>query len=143
MNVSPTINSLHGRIISITGDDPAPGSEILITVPARRRWKILNLRFPLVSDVTETDRTVYIQVSDDTNTILILPQDQTQAASLTYNYHYLPWSLAAFKIPSQVLCPIPSLTLAAGFTITTVTANIQAGDNFGAPLILVEEWIDP
>ncbi len=50
MLISPTINSVHGRIRSITGTDPDPRTEISETVPARRRWRPISIRFTLVTD---------------------------------------------------------------------------------------------
>ncbi|MBA7545412.1 hypothetical protein ES705_37780 [subsurface metagenome] len=143
MLVSPTINNVHGRILSITGTDPAAGAEISEIVPARRRWRFHGIRFTLITDVNVADRTVYLQISDGTNVLIFITHTQTQAASITRSYNFHPRPDAASTISTQISIPLPYFTLGAGYGIITSTNNIQVGDQFSAIHLLAEEWIDP
>lgn len=143
MDVSPTIQHLHGRLRSITGTDPAAGSEISETVPARRRWRLLAVRFTLTADVTVIDRTVTLQLDDGSNIILHIISDTVQTASQVRTYEYKLQPVPQFGISGTFHIPFPKICLFAGCRIMTTTTNLQAGDNYSAPQLLVEEWIDP
>ena len=143
MDVSPTIQHPHGRIRSITGTDPAADTEILEAVSPRRRWRLLSLNFSLVTDANVADRYVYLYIKDPTNLLVALAPVNTQAADLTYTYYFTNLPAAEIKIVTNIYRPLPPLTLPAGYTIGTITSSRQAGDNYSAPQLLVEEWIDP
>ncbi len=143
MLVTPTINSVHGRIRSITGTDPAAGAEISETIPDRRRWKLQGLIFTLVTDSTIATRSISIVIDDGTTPLYQRPFLATQAASLTYIYSFYNWTDFETQIDSRVFIPLPTFTLSSGFRIRTTTTDLQAGDNFSAPQLLAEEWLDP
>ncbi|MBA7482493.1 hypothetical protein ES707_17984 [subsurface metagenome] len=143
MDVSPTIQNPHGRIRSITGTDPDAGAEVSITVPDRRRWKLYSVRFTLVTDVNAANRIVELTIDDGTNYLLTLPSDTIQLASLTRRYNYSIQPVPQFLVGYDFHLPLPSLTLSAGYRILTSTAELQATDDYAAPQLLVEEWIDP
>jgi len=143
MTISPTINSVHGRIRSITGNDPAAGDEISITVPARRRWKIHSIHFTLNTDATVADRIIVLQVTDGTNLFFELADPTAQIASSSifrcFSHFGAPPSTGHYRTALS----IPPLPLAAEYQIKTSTSFIQDGDNYTTPQLLVEEWIDP
>jgi len=143
MLVSPTINSVHGRIFLHAAPNPAAGAEAVITVPARRRWRIHSIRFALVTDATAVARDLGLIFSDGSNEIFRLYQDQSQIQSLTRYYQFFILPFAPFTVSTQIYVWLPPLILPAASTITTTTTNIQAGDDYGTPQVLVEEWIDP
>jgi len=143
MLISPTINSVHGRIRSISGTDPAAGAEISETVPARRRWRILTVCFSLVTDATVVTRVVFLRYTDAINLLCQTFNTTGQLASTTHVYTFAPFGSSKITASSNEMIPFPSLTLPAGFVVETLTTGLQAGDNFGAPRLLVEEWIDP
>lgn len=143
MDDSPTIQHLHGRIRSITVTDPAADNEILETVPARRRWRLISIRFKLITDANVANRIVTLTIDDGTNNLLTIPSDTAQTASLTRYYHYHLQPVPQFLIDAIFSLPLPDLFLAAGFRIQTLTTGLQAGDDFSVIQLLVEEWIDP
>ncbi|MBA7554734.1 hypothetical protein ES705_47365 [subsurface metagenome] len=143
MDVSPTIQHPHGRRTSITGTDPAVDTEILETVPERRRWRLCSVHFTLVTDINAANRQISIIIDDGTNTLLHLTIQTVQAASTTRNYTLANFSVTEFLVGDDLFHPFPPLCLPAGFRFRTETADRQAGDNFSAPQALVEEWIDP
>ncbi|MBA7545413.1 hypothetical protein ES705_37781 [subsurface metagenome] len=143
MDVSPTIQHPHGRIRSITGTDPAAGAEISETVPDRRRWRILAVRFSLTADATVADRVVHLTIDDGTNVIADICVTTAHAASITKVYNFSNFGSTQLNPTTCLYIPLPPLPLMEGYHITTVTELMEAGDDFSAPQILVEEWIDP
>lgn len=143
MNVSPTINNVHGRIISITGTDPEPAEEISETVPPRRRWKLLALSLTFVTGIAGADRKIRLIIDDGTNVLFQFSISQIQIASKTYYYSFADMSVDETFADPYLFHPFPALKLHAGYRIRTNTLLLKAADNFAAPQLLVEEWIDP
>lgn len=143
MLVSPTIQHLHGRIFTYIGADPDAGAEAIITVPARRRWKVHSIHQELVTDITEEDRTCAIIIDDGTNILLAFSSLVAQTASTTKHYYFAHIGAPEINILLISTNPMPELILAPGSRIRTATNGLQAGDNYGAPIFLIEEWIDP
>lgn len=143
MDVSPTIHSLHGRIFIHTGADPAAGAEVSITVPDRRRWKLQSLLFSLVTDVNAADRTILLRIIGSGITVYQISTSTVQTASLTRYYVWTESAQPELVIANAYVMHLPRLIIPAGYIISTLTTNIQVGDNYSAPRFLVEEWIDP
>lgn len=132
-----------GILRAITGTDPAAGSEILEAVPANTRWRLVGLRFPLVTDATVAARRVNLYVDDGTTIALRVPCGDTQAASLNQQYNAAAWGFAPVLADLQAQIALPAdFFLLQGWRIRTNTTSLQAGDNFGAPQMIVEEWIE-
>lgn len=133
-----------GTIQSITGTDPAAGSEISETVPANTIWLLKSVRFAFVTDATADTRQVHLVLDDGTNTLLNLPTTGTQIVSLTRNYN--AHELGGLIVPTgnEIDIGLPSnVILPAGYQLTTETTLLKAGDNFGAPQLSVVVWHDP
>lgn len=132
-----------GRLRTITGTDPAAGAEISETVPAGVRWRFLAMRFVLVTSAVAANRSVSLIFDDGSSQWLQVSDNQVQAASLTHTYvamssgqiGLMGGSLHALNTPSDVWLP-------AGSRIRTSTGSIDAGDNYGAPVYEVEEFIE-
>ncbi len=143
MLVSPTIQHPHGRVRSITGTDPAVNTEISETVPERRRWRILAIRFTLVTDEIEANRVVHLIIDDGANIFLDVCVTTAHAASTTKTYNFSNFGSTQLEPADCLYIPLPPLPLSPGFRIRTATDLLKANDNFSAPQLLVEEWIDP
>jgi len=127
----------------ITGTDPAAGSEISETVPTNVAWRLIGFRFTLVTDATVANRNVRVIIDDGTTECVRIPPNFNHAASITANYFagvglgVIGWMTGAVGV-----MPLPvDLILFQGWRIRTNTLNLQAGDNFRAPVLYVEEWI--
>lgn len=133
----------QGFLRSITGTDPAAGVEISETVPTNARWRLLGFRAPLVTSATVATRRVHLLIDDGTTTLLDLASGTSQAASLTRNYNSNLTGLPSI-VDSEIFIQFPhdSILLAQGFRLRTSTTLFQAGDNWGAPQMWVEEWIE-
>lgn len=143
---SPVRSSLEGPgfVRNILGTDPAAFFEIGISVPNNARWRLLALRVNLVTDATVANRQVQLQFDASGNgTYLFATAINAQTASSTVTYQFGQFGSARATTFNNVQeIPIPPIILPAGSTIVSVTNNMQAGDNYGAPRILVEEWFD-
>lgn len=125
----------------VTGTDPAANVEVSETVPANARWRLLALRVTLVTDATAANREVALQFDDGTTAYYTVSAGANQAASLTRQYSAAPAGLrGAAATGTDILIAAPSgVMLPAGHRIRTSTTNRQATDNFGAPLLLIQE----
>jgi len=133
-----------GLMRSLRGTDPAAGTEISETVPTNAGWRLRGLNAELVTDTTVIDREVILVINDGSKDVVGWDSGQAQAANESRYYKYAPtgdrWVGA---VTGNVIVPIPDdLILFQGWVIKTVTKNLQSGDNWGAPDIWVEEWIE-
>ena len=133
----------QGALRSVAGTDPAANTEISETVPTGARWRLLAASFTFVTDANAANREVALVLDDGTTTLLTSPSGFTHTASLTRRYSAA--NLGAQTAPTQgtdrqIL--IPDLRLPAASRIRTSTTAIQATDNYGAPQLLVEEWLE-
>jgi len=142
---SPVTTTLAqpGILRSVAGTDPAANTEISETVPTGARWKLWGLSFQLVTDANAANREVTVTIDDGTTILFTSPSGFTHTASLTRRYSAS--LIGAQTAPAQATdrqILLPPLQLPAGSRIKTVTTAIQVGDNYGAPQMLVEEWLE-
>lgn len=141
----PYLDSVEGPglLRSVTGTNPAAGAEVSETVPTNARWRVRALRASLVTDATVATRTVNFIVDDGATTLLNFPGVTTQAASLTRAYNVAEYGFQPSAVGTDIFFYIPFLVrLLQGWRIRTSTTNLQAGDDWGAPQMEVEEWIE-
>jgi len=135
-----------GLIRYLTGTDPAAGNEVSETVPTNARWRIKFLWFSLVTDATVTTRRVTLLIDDGSTIFFASRVAPGQAESLTRYYLYVPGYAieeTAFDANLRIREALPDpLILPQGYRIRTSTTNLQAGDNWGTPVLVVEEWIE-
>jgi hypothetical protein len=85
---------------------------------------------------------VQFLASNGSNAIFLFACTVTQAAAtaITYNFADVPQQMGTAG--NQLMVAAPSdLYLPAGYTLQTLTVNIQAGDQWGPLYYEVEEWI--
>lgn len=140
-HVGRAIGSEPGTIMTVVGTDPAAGQEFSHTVPAGVRWELISLQAPLVTDATVSNRVAQFIVDDGVNTLFFTSSVILQAASLTINYNLYPIGYAQTNYQSRVTVPIPDFTLLTGWRVRSVTFSMQAGDNWGPPILTVKEWV--
>lgn len=136
-----------GQTRSVLGTDPAANTEISETVPTNAKWKFKSFKFTLVTDGNAATRTVSIIIDDGTNIMFQKAFGVTQAASLTRNYEVVAGDNpddTAFDVNNiaHVYVPPGVMELFQTGRIRTTTTNIQAGDNYGAPRMRLNEWIE-
>ncbi len=132
-----------GVMRSIAGTNPAAGAEASEAVPTDARWRLSTLRVQLVTSAAVAARRVHLLVDDGATVLLDLAAADTQAASLTRNYNVAADGFARAAQTNEIYLPIPpGLVLPQAYRIRTSTENLQAGDDFGAPQLAVEEWLE-
>jgi hypothetical protein len=132
-----------GVLRSIAGTDPAANVEISESVPTNARWLVHAIRFTLVTDATAANREVAITYDDGTTVYARIPSRVTHVASTTIAYTSMrDAALETVAQDTERLIRLPWLVLQGGHRIRTVTTNSQATDNYSAPQLLVEEWIE-
>lgn len=135
--------SSPARIRSITGSDPAAGAEISETVPTGARWRLLSFQATLTTDGTAANRQPTIRLDDGTSEFFRSGVNRNHVASTAIAYAWAIGLGAFGDSANAVVGMLPSHPmLLAGFRIRTNAAAIQAGDNWGAPQLLVEEWLE-
>lgn len=133
-----------GYIRSITGTDPAPGLEFVETVPVNARWRPILVYYTLSTSATAILRYARLAIDDGTNLLAILATAMTQGASCTGTYVYGGGLMTTSLLGLYGQGSLPAhLSMRAWYRLRTITENLQAGDNYSAPQLLVEEWLEP
>jgi hypothetical protein len=135
----------RGNLRSITGADPAAGAEVSETVIANVTWRLISVHTRLVSSATVATRMVTLVIDDGVEPLIRIPGPVSQVANESWRYTWAALGQVASDTPSGVVMSLlpPDLYLTSGYRIRTVTSSLQAGDNFDAPQLLVEEWLTP
>lgn len=134
-----------GVIRSITGTDPAAGLEMSEVVPTGARWKVNSILSILVPSATVATRTPRLIIDDGSNVLLLVTAPGGAVASTAQGFEWSTGIPYAVVVPlGYALAPMPIETrLSAGYRLRSDTLSIQAGDNWQAPQMFVEEWIEP
>jgi len=133
----------RGLIKAVTSADPAAGSELSISCPNGAIWKILHGGFTLVCAAVAGSRRVHLQVNDGGTRTTDMFGNTDQIISETKRYSFADYGVIQDETDdNDILINIPAdLYLLGGNSLVTVTTNKNAGDNFGALEMLVEEWL--
>jgi len=133
-----------GAIKNIIGTDPPAGNEISETVPTNARWRLLGFHATLTTDSTVITREANIIIDDGTNEIFETGSGMTAGASSSLVEIATPIQIRGIISANRRSAPLPpnGVMMKAGWRIRTNTNNLQAGDNWAAPRLLVEEWIE-
>ena len=119
------------------------GADITAGVPANARWKFKAFTGSLISSAAIANRDVSISMAPTSSTIILTNAIVDQPASVTYDYGAAVWYTPTGLFPSKVELSVPAdLVLISGGAVSTVTANIQAGDQWVSMTLQVEEWLD-
>ncbi len=133
----------RGNIRAIVGTDPAAGAEISESVPAQTRWRLIAIFAQLTTSITVATRTVSWVLDDGVNTYWRAISFGTQGASLTQSYEAGTFGSSGIQGNTLSMEGLPyPCWMTSTFRIRTLTTNLQAGDNWGPPTYLVEEWVN-
>lgn len=131
-----------GEIEVIAGTDPAAGIEISQTVPTGFAWRLLAVTATLVTSAVAANREASLVLDDGTNIFARIPTSQNHAASLTRRVGWFHGATPAAVVTDTTLqAGLPNdVILGAGFRVRIITTNLDAGDNWSAPILLVERF---
>lgn len=143
----------EGNFRTVTGANPAAGAEASDAVPAGALWKLLAYSIVLVTDGTGANRIVNL-VADDgavTNRYgLIYGGATAHTATLTRTHMFKDGSdnqgddnLSFADTQTMLLRskPLFKNMLLPGDVLRTNTTAMVAGDDYAAPIFMVEEWL--
>lgn len=144
-------SSLDGRgaLKTVTGTNPPgvatgdSGGEISESVPVNARWVLIGVQTVLVTSATPAVRRINLVLDDGTDIISGGSAHVTQNQSLNYryiwqdNYPNVPTGLTDLIFNNLATTP-----LSTGYRIRSSTTNLKMGDNYGAPILYVEEWLE-
>lgn len=126
--------------VVVTQGNPAAGAEVTVAVPAGKWWAVRAVHFKLVTAVAVANRLVRLAMDDGANVFFTVPNDVAHAASQTTEYSYgATFEAAQGATVSARVYPIPAVVLGPAYRIRTVTAAIQAADQFSEIALLVDE----
>lgn len=142
---SPAVAPLQtrGQASIVASSDPAAGAEITQSIGASIWVLLKSLSFTLVTDGTQTDRRVALEILVANIRIALLPAPSIQAFSRSQAY---TWADGASNIQdidglTQVSALPRDLLLGPGNIIRTVTTGLEPGDNFSAMNIYVQRYL--
>lgn len=143
---SPVASSVEGGAYTrvVTGSDPSAGNGVFETVPTGARWRVRAAKVTLATSATAATRRIFIALLDQSaNYIAWGWQALTQAASETNDYFWgINQPIEGVPPSNKGVGIVPDVTLIAGMNIQIQALQIQPGDNFGAPLLTVDEWLE-
>lgn len=126
---------------------PVAGANAGIGVPEHAYWRVHSVHGSLVTDTTVTNRFPHLTCFSG----VVNPVWKTQApfpmvASSGFNFFWMPnvpYGPAATQIADCVEIPLPEPCIGLSLeVIRTDTPNLQAGDQWSALRLRVEEWLD-
>lgn len=130
-----------GMLRTVASLDPVAGAEISETVPDRAIWRPIAWTATLVTNATAANRRVNLLFDTGVTVYHRLRAQIDQTASQTTLYSAS--NPGAGNDTPNVFAPLMGtmeLRLREGHRIRTLTEALQAGDNWGAALLLVEQW---
>ena len=142
---TPLKSSLDGQgwLRSVGGTDPAAGVEITETVPTGARWRVHALSAALVTDATVANRIATLVIDDGATILYSIDPAAVQPATQNIRYSGGPGSQRLGAVNSSSIWNLPiDLLLLAGWRLRTSTNALQAGDNWGAPQLWIEEYLE-
>lgn len=133
-----------GALRSITGTTPAAGADIAETVPTGARWSLIAFHALLTTGAAVANRFPRFVFDDGTNTFWNTPQGVAHAASLAIHYATSQGLTGNFSdsLTTYFQAAPAGLELGPAFRIRTVTAAIQAADQWSAVQYLVREKME-
>jgi hypothetical protein len=126
----------------VTGADPAAGQEFSVTVPTGEVWEVLSLEATLVTNATAASRYVQIIIDNGTTEFARVGSPVAQAASQTILYTASPLvgAMPSSAPSNAMVMNLPVQLLLPGYRVRSVTASLQTGDNWGAPVLYVVKY---
>lgn len=131
-----------GRLLSFAGIDQAAGTEIQEVVPTGRLWRLRSIYFSFTTDANVANRRVHLQGTFAGDILFDIYTNIDQAASTTKKYSFTNTANSSLTENGNVIMGnLPdNIWLSSDDTLNTSTLNKQVGDNFGPPIIQVEEF---
>lgn len=135
-------------IRNITGTDPALGANSAEVVPTGAKWELVGWSQVFVTGNTKSGNRRYKLNQKDTVGVLFYKTRSkvTHATAVTNTYIAFSGAENESSVDGNSQASLPLQTeipsLIQTDTINTSIEGLQAGDNLGAPIMHVKEWLD-
>lgn len=132
-----------GNITQVTGSTPAAGANWSLQVPANSRWRVITTSAVLFTDAVVGNRVVEEQFVVNLMAGYLAVSASNQPASTSYAYTGAELTPTATARVDRINLPVPPdlILLAANF-VNSVVFGMDPGDQWSAPQMIVEEWLD-
>ena len=132
-----------GFLRSLTGTNPAANTEISETVPTNARWKLRGLVATLVCGAAVANRKPTLVIDDGASQLLRYSGLTNVTASQTVQFSAFQLGVGTQNAGVwDYFITGEAAEISAGWRLRTITTAIQAADDWSAPQIFVEEWIE-
>ncbi len=130
----------HGQFSLATSANPAANAEWTLTVPAGQHWRIISIMATLVTDTNAANRAVELNVNTFAGGTVRIPLEGIITASQTVRAVWFDGAVSFSNATNlRHVSPWPrDFILPTASTIASVTANRQAGDDWGAAAAIIE-----
>lgn len=119
---------------------PAVATDFSVTVPPGELWRVRTVHAHLATDANVANRQPSLTFGDQTRQVGHFPVLVNIVASLTTE---ITWAAGYGATPlsifgNRICAPLSPITIVAGWQISSLTANIQAGDQWSDIVV----WAD-
>lgn len=140
---APTPIQNRGQLITTSSGNPAAGVEVVQSLGSSV-WTLLKIVFfTLVTDATVANRQVHLEIVRAGLVLALLPAAAIQTASQTQTYTWAA-GLSSIADPiglTQSMGLPTDIVLIPGSVISSVTTNLQPGDDFSIMRIFNERFL--
>lgn len=128
------------KVVSVA--NPAAGAEFTITAPGDQFWRVVSMRFVLVTSAVVANRTPRLNVSDGTDIYASVRADAVQAAGVTLTYSAIEGVIGRQNVGgvANINWPTRGQMLQPGHQIASSTDLIDVGDQYSAIRALVQSF---
>lgn len=122
--------------------NPAAGAEWSTVVPAGVVWELLTARVQLTTSAVVANRSPRIRAQDPDGLNTVEYGGATTAAAAQVNTYNWSSGYGATNTNISLHAPLssPPAPIFGGWTVKSITGNIDAGDQYATPILLVREW---
>jgi hypothetical protein len=132
-----------GNLRVIVGTQPAVGQEIDETVPTNARWRAIAMTAELVTSAAVGNRIVTLRAVTPGGVAAGWVSIYSHPAATLGDYVFGNTQSRQANAFGAVLVEIPPyIPLLQGWELETFTSGLQAGDQWSAPVLWVEEWLE-
>jgi len=125
----------------VKGSSPSVGAELTLTIPGDQLWALRAFRCTLTTSAAVVNRLVTVFVDDGSTEYLRTTLDAAIVASTTAAVQFFAGAGTAYQNGATNIGPLPApeALLWPGSRIRTVTAAIDAGDQYSAIVAYVTD----
>lgn len=135
ISLPPNSMQSGGAVFAPNIADPAAGAEMSLSVPNNQAWEILYMSLKLVTDGNAANRTVAFRIQDGVSYNRTYVAGTVQTATQTVTYNFTPGGTTGVSVANNeqfIKLDTPTFIMPLS-TLSTVTTNMQATDNYSFP----------